>query len=72
MFANSPVSGERTSNIFLGLIVFALFFCVMYFYRTYWANVVLGGLCTFFYAMTTPVYFNLAGEIIFPTGEAHS
>ena len=35
-------------------------------------SLVLGGLCTFFYAMTIPIYFNLGGEITFPTGEAHS
>ena len=44
----------------------------MYFYRVYWANVILGGVCTFAYAMTIPIYFNLGGEITFPTGEAHS
>ena len=35
-------------------------------------NVILGGFCTFVYAMTIPIYFNLGGEITFPTGEAHS
>ena len=44
----------------------------MYFYRVYWANVILGGFCTFAYAMTIPIYYNLGGEITFPIGEAHS
>ena len=59
-------------NLCSGLAVFCIFFSVMYFYRIYWVNVVLGGLCTFCYAMTIPIYFNLGGEITFPTGEAHS
>ena len=53
-------------------MVFCIFFYVMYFYRIYWVNVILGGFCTFVYAMTIPIYFNLGGEITFPTGEAHS
>ena len=53
-------------------MIFCIFFCVMYFYRVYWVNVILGGVCTFAYAMTIPIYFNLGGEITFPTGEAHS